>query len=245
MKKILFLSGLLTLLIIVHAQDTVRYGDPWYAFNPLTIIHSSDSVHHYTHMFEHSEGYFFRQENPIFPYDIQAYANNNYVIYGFALTVDSVYMNYILMGDTGTFWDTIPFLDSSDTPRLLLYEKIDYHRAGNDILFYGTAACVIDTIGKIDTLLMCQVPLRQCFFDYHYGYDFVTHHPVEDESIFTSNCYEFYFDTPIELNKDSGSGITDTFYIGGLIYETIDTDTYRLQYGRSTRGGWDYTWQQP
>ena len=215
MKKLLLLVGILFIFTHLRAQDTVRYGDPWYTFNPAPILHQG------------SVGYcFFVPENMADTYVIQAYPNNNNVIYGIALTID-------------TFSQ---FLNPGNEPRLLLVEDIEHHCV--DVNGIGSFM-VIDSIGKIDTLEVCQAPRRQCYFDYHFGYDFINHQPTSYESVITSNCYEFYFDNPIEL-KDNGSGISDTFYIGGLLSSSFTYyDTIWGEYLDALRGGFDNSHHQP
>ena len=231
MKKIALSINLLMLFGILQAQnnityDTVRYGDPWYGFNPVTHIYPPET------QFDNGaggDGYF---QGTCAPYlfgnhcgtdntiasgalhEFQAYANNNYTIYGIALTAHD-----------------IP--DSDMVPELLLLHGFFYHLANFPYTGFppqepgaiDSAYIYIDSIGQIDTLNMWRAPMRRCYFDYHFDYDFSTHTSLKDDSVFTSNCYEFFFDTPISLRSEyTGDtvGILDTFLIGGQ-YCSVDS----------------------
>ena len=246
MKKKRFFVFYAVLLLMVNilpaqgngAYDTVRYGDPWYAFNPVNSIlppdylcRQSGNSHCYLYdgtcaplLFGNICGYdrtYFsgRQE-------FQAYANNNYTVYGIALTAQA-----------------IP--DSEMVPELLLVHGIFYHSVGlpgGSMTENATDPSYIhvDSIGKIDTLNMWQAPMRRCYFDYHFDYDFSTNTPGKD-SVFTSNCYEFFFDSPVSM-KSNGKNAVDTFFIGGQHCSPISDSSYD---GALLMCGFDSLYQQP
>ena len=248
MKRILLLASLLISVFALRAQDTVRYGDPWYAFNPMSHIYPPDIYDSWGL----SSGYFLGSSAPIlfgnhcgvfadrhlsldagfFIQEYQAYTNNNYTIYGIALTTQG-----------------LP--DSVMVPELLLIHGFYYHSVYTPFLFspdtgaFDPSYIHIDSIGQIDTLNIWQALMKQCYFDYHFGYDFPTQTSLKNDSVFTSNCYEFFFDNPISLKSGDvgatvGSGILDTFFIGGQ-YCSIDT----FFDGRLIMNGFDSARQQP
>ena len=218
MKRIVLLASLLISVFALRAQDTVRYGDPWYGFNPITHIYPPDVPYSWWHggicyneslapiLFGNHCGTNNLVLSDLFLQEYQAYANNNYTIYGIALTAHN-----------------IP--DSEMIPELLLVHGIFYHSVVTPIQgpegVPDPSYIYIDSIGQIDTLNMWLAPVKRCYFDYHFGYDFSTHTSLKDDSVFTSNCYEFFFDNPISLKSGQiggspvPSGIVDTFFIGG------------------------------
>ena len=204
MKKAFLLLGVLTFCVNNYAQvgDTVRYGDPWYGFNPVTELFTHEQFSGGVSTLS-SPLLFNNQAIGNYHYEIQAYANNNYTVYGIALTTEE-----------------LPPMTTD--PALLLYHGVYYHVVNHPGLPVEVPSFFIhiDSIGPVDTIWMSQAPMKQCYFDYHFGYNFVTQTPTKDDSVYTGNCYEYFFDTPVTLksgNIGGSSGATsnvDTFYLG-------------------------------
>ena len=173
MKKMFLLLCVLTFCINNYAQvgDTVRYGDPWYGFNPVTELFTHD--HFYGGVSTLSGPELFKNLSAdLLIHEIQAYANNNYTVYGIALTTNE-----------------LPPMTTN--PALLLYHGVYYHIVSDHPrLPYDTPSFYIhiDSIGLVDTIWMSQATMKQCYFDYHFGYNFVTHTPTKDDSVYTGNC---------------------------------------------------------
>ena len=172
MKKIvlfLFLASAMTASL--QAQDTVRYGDPWYQFNPLPRLlrYENSSV---------LEG-----DGPCYPNGNRrkylGYKNNGNVIYGIAVVIDSI---------PGPEWYYMA----------ALLRGIEYHNTYTSVgtLHHGVIA--LDSVYQEDTIKAWENPLiKKCRFEYFYEYDSIHHTYKSDSAI---NCYEFYFDTPIMGN---------------------------------------------
>ena len=225
MKRLLFVVMIVLLTTAVRGQDTVRYGDPWYAFNPVTVLFAElDGYHPYpTYSCENMSDYYNRNVHlfldtcrvPPRHYSIQGFENNDYTVYGIALTTNR-----------------FPFPDTTTEPLLLLISGLQYQVADSVWMNPGsypvfasnpmTYYLHLTGVNRYDTLRLFSAPRRQCWFDYHYGYNFVTHTAREYECINTSQCHEFYFDTPVHIEKGSSTGggssvqnLTNKFYIGG------------------------------
>ena len=179
MKKIvLFLYLASALTTSLQAQDTVRYGDPWYQFNPLPSLIPGTMSADYG---------FFRNitcDND----DMKGYLGyetDNNTIYGIAVVMDSL---------PGPEWSFMA----------LLLRGIEYHN--HPIL---NTQIMVDSCYAQDTIKAWENPLiKRCQFEYYYTYDSTE----SSNKTASSNCFEFYFDTPI--TKQSSSGFADTFFVG-------------------------------
>ena len=196
MKRSLVFLFLAWVLFSAQAQDTVRYGDPWYAFNPMPVLRAQGYGHPSV-----------SPSNPFAPMEFlsemqyQAYRNDNYVVYGIAFTADTVpgqhlYGHLKLM--RGLHFHKTPKWETTVSPEP----------------FWDSNFIFIDSLGEEDTLFTWIAPRRRCVFEYNLGYDATTQTYTEkDSGTVEANCFEFYFDHPIPLGKNSKGGV-DTFYVG-------------------------------
>lgn len=146
MKKILLFLFIFELIGVADAQDTVRYGDPWYEFNPLPNL--IDTVHPAGGLFasiNYSNGFRHRY--------YLGYPNNHNTIYGIAVVMDSMpepQFNYIVTLLRGIEWH----LTSTTSHPLLI---------------------TIDSLYPEDTIKTWEDPLvKKCWFEYFYNYDSVS-----------------------------------------------------------------------
>ena len=143
MKKFFVFFILLHLCSLANAQDTVRYGDPWYAFNPLPSVSSvsQNAVNRDSYVLLANCGT---------GRTYLGFQNNDYYIYGIAVVMDSI---------PGPEWNYI----------VTLLRGMDYHfEPGNP---YHNSI-IIDSLYQEDTIMTWADPLvKQCRFEYFYGYD--------------------------------------------------------------------------
>ena len=184
-------------------RDTVHYGDPWYAFNTLP---SLDTIDYFEYFIPPHQTATCNYWGAFHPYPIA-----NHVIYGIAVTVDSM-----------------PIYDSKTV--LSCLQEIACHSMfpGAE----GTMLYVLDSIHGEDTIQTWNAPLvKECNFEYYY---FSAGDGSEGKLSEAFNCYEFYFDTPIVLEKPEGTdstSIPDTVFIGGYRHGCSDT-VNRYHYGK-------------
>ena len=179
---VFLLGGLFS---VAKGQDTVRYGDPWYQFNPLPRLLRYE---HYSPLDGDGPCSYLSGTHRRF---YLGYKNNENVIYGIAVVIDSV---------PGPEWYYMA----------ALLRGIEYHDILNANSNRITNEIILDSIYQEDTIKAWENPLiKKCRFEYFYEYDSI-HHTYKSDSAF--NCYEFYFDTPIMGNlKDV---LADTFFVG-------------------------------
>jgi len=190
MKKLfLFLLTITALSCVSYSQDTVRYGDPWYQFNllpPLTV----NSMYAYTDL----STYYMCGEGGHYMRAYLGYEYENNVIYGIAVVMDSL---------PGLEWNFIA----------TLLRGMEYHDFYIDIeegIPWYPGSIVVDSCYREDSIKTWEDPLiKRCRFEYFYNYDSLQ----SDYKTASSNCYEFYFDTPISKTK-STNGFADTFFVG-------------------------------
>ena len=73
MKKFFFFLAIVTLTVSAWAQDTVRYGDPWYAFNPMPVL---EPVPETGHWYPYFQNQYLSDFRAVFPF-----RNDNYVAF--------------------------------------------------------------------------------------------------------------------------------------------------------------------
>lgn len=216
MKRIvLIIVSVLVTSINIFAQDTVRYGDPWYAFNPLptnpdTVFYYGGRAVQYDWAFPFIQYWNFVQF-PIYCYDkgcvVQPYANNNYTLYGIALT-----MNY---------WP-----DSANCPSLVC--MAGFHEGVGGTYAANRDNASFDTmLGKIP---LYDAPLvKRTTFEYGFGHDAATGGYKVTRP---ANCYEFYFGEPQRLQQytdpDGNTVNIDTIWVGGKGEQHYNISSERL-----------------
>ena len=126
------------------SQDTVRYGDPWYAFNPLpNLIGPSPILNIYEITRDPNEEY----------RTYLGYKDSNYTIYGIDYTIYGIAV----------------VMDSFPRPEInyfvTLLRGMEWHRLGG--IFVS-----IDSLYQEDTIKTWTDPLvKRCWFEYFYNYD--------------------------------------------------------------------------
>ena len=184
MKRILLFLLVFGSTSVTEAQDTVRYGDPWYQFVPLPNL-----------LRDITNSSVLEGDGPCYPNGNRrkylGYKNNGNVIYGIAVVIDSV---------PGPEWYYMA----------ALLRGIEYHNTYTSVGTLNRGVIALDSVYQEDTIKSWENPLiKKCRFEYFYEYDSI-HHTYKSDSAF--NCYEFYFDTPIMGNlKDV---LADTFFVG-------------------------------
>ena len=214
MKKIVVIPVLLLLLLpSLRAQDTVQYGDSWYAFNPLPVLSKID----------HNAGaiWSFARVGVVYGGKMQMYENHGYTIYGIALTTDTFPGEKFggaltLTRGISYEYSPVPYYETTPEGVVSRFDSNFIH-----IMDYGIT----------DTLNTWQAMVRKCVFDYHLGYDTAINEVNNGKDTFiTTNCFEFYFDEPISLGgrgleKYEGE-VYDTFYVGTLCrWDNPDLDS--------------------
>lgn len=190
MKKVFFIVVLTTVYATASfSQDTVRYGDPWYAFHrPMPTLNGDTPYSLYPDV---NVCYPCTSERTYRRY--YGYKNDNFTnIYGIAVVMDS-----------------LPKLEYNYIVTLL--RGINWHHFYSDSSYSGYPyTIVIDSLYQEDTVNLLNNPLiKQCYFEYFYNYDSVT---GNYKGSAVNNCYEFYFDSPL---KDMGlNALSDTFFVG-------------------------------
>ncbi len=185
------------LAVVVEAQDTVRYGDPWYAFNPLPPLvrpnHNNEQLACGNPFYINLHCW--AQNQIIERRYYQMYLNDNYEIYGIAYTADT-------------------FPGEQLQANLRLRRGLEFHSEPWYISwapepYWDYNLVYIDNWGEEDSLLTWLAPRRKCVFEYFMDYDTSSHFFIEKDSVISATCFEFYFDHPIALG-----GEIDSFYIG-------------------------------
>ena len=129
----------------VNAQDTVRYGDPWYAFNPLPNV-TSDLPRSGVAPAPWMMGSDYTDYRMYYGYE-----NHNYTIYGIAVVMDSL---------PGPEWHLMP----------TLLRGIQYQRDPYQYYFV-----YVDSLYQEDTIKTWLNPVtKRCNFEYFYEYDDAT-----------------------------------------------------------------------
>ena len=166
------------------AQDTVRYGDPWYQFSPLPPL-PENSMHPCSDL-----GTLQLCEVGDVARRYLGYENENNTIYGIAVVMDSL---------PGLEWNFMTVL-----LRGIEYHDFyiwDIHRSGE---------IEVDSCYSEDSIKTWEDPLiKRCRFEYFYNFDSLQ----EVYKTASTNCFEFYFDTPIDKNNGLND-FADTFFVG-------------------------------
>ena len=186
MKKPVFLLVFIALFLgSPFAQDTVRYGDPWYQFYSAPDFAPNSGcgpASSYTGICGN--------------YDIReylGYINEGNPIYGVAVVMDSI---------PGPEWNFIVTL-----LRGIEYH-IDYWEGIEDDAHVN--GYIIDSCYQEDTVFPGGDPLiKRCLFEYYFGENTGT----GEQKTILANCYEFYFDTPL-IKVEDFEGFADTFFVG-------------------------------
>ena len=236
MNKILFLFVLAGLACVSFAQDTVRYPDHWYGYTP------REALMEYTGPDTVDRGWF---------------SENHSVGGGTPNRIKSCNPNPLYRPDYRFF--LMRFVDPGVNQKIygvaITMYPADFDTLDGRILIYRGVDTILDTAntgtwnvyyGHVDSVI--SIPLRnpplmkECVFEYDYSLPTVW-------SLY-SNCYEFYFDEPMDLlpNYDTyigfsecgfdfskltlardtsrsqiwydGSGVPDTFWHNGVLYES-------------------------
>ena len=222
MKKIVVILMLLMLLPSLRAQDTVQYGDPWYAFNPLPILVPPND-----YQLSNTRAFYntcYQTNNRYFRF-LQMYKNHDYTVYGIALTADTfpgeVYNAALTLTRCISF---------QSTPQLVPNVYTDE----GPVTIYDSNWIDIKDYGIDDTLYTWLAMVRKCAFDYHFGYDTAINVVGNGKDTFiTTNCYEFYFDEPISLGgcgkEASDNVISDAFFVGTMSCYSEDSVEFQRQ----------------
>ena len=185
MKKPVFLLVFIALFLgSPFAQDTVRYGDPWYAFNPLPAIPTGgrNIVSPCSPLIQGN-----CQPNRIY----LGYPNNSYTIYGVAVVMDSI---------PGPEWNYI----------VTMLRGMDYHFDSIENPYY--TKIIVDSLYQEDTIKTWTDPIiKRCRFEYFYNYDAGSN---DYKDSVTKNCIEFYFDNPVKMNNTEEGSFSDTIWVG-------------------------------
>ena len=212
MKK--FISLLLAvcgIAVAASAQDTVRYPDKWYGYT------YRQGLFEYTGL---QDSVFYNREDPnIFhtePCNFEFYRRNgwysSYYLVPLSKGIEKIYGIALTINETR--------LDTS-LLQVIVAQGIHYtYTVRPDIQYEG----YIDSVYLLD---VADAPLvKQCKFEYDYSL------PTQWSDY--SNCYEIYFDTPIEITS------LDSNYIG-LSNCEIQSDTF-VHLGRDTTRS-QYPWR--
>lgn len=186
MKKIAIFLIFVVAGIAAEAQDTVRYGDPWYIFKPMPPLMPETSAN--TQVLPFKWQYY--------PITMQQYSINNtnediQCIYGVAFTGDG-FLNICEDLSKYGYDHTLSAICVQDVDiSLIMYE---YYNGSNDSI-----GLMHINAGRMDSACIDHSLIKHTKFKYDYSA------PVAFSEVV--DCYEFYFDNPVPI-------ISDTFYVG-------------------------------
>ena len=206
MKKYIIALSVILIGFVAAAQDTVRYPDQWYGYTyrealcQYTGLDSSIILNHYRT--SDSVVYFDADDTILHPSpfftDIATQCNMFHIEEGTPM----LYGIAITMDEAD--FDTLP-------SKVAVYYGVHTYIDPRD----G------ERNGRVDSIVSIPLntpPLRkQCTFEYDYS--------LPTQWSLYSNCYEFYFDTPLDLTH------TDSVYIGISVF---NFDFSKMHYGRDT-----------
>lgn len=209
MKKMLISICLMCILgAVSSAQDTVRYGDPWYAFYPLPSLWDGST-------YPNGNITSFCGNDSLFPEHCYiGYPNNNYTIYGIAMLLDTF---------PGPEWDMgVSLLRGMEyhtyTPTVnpgVVYDSATNH-------YFHDWTVHIDSLYPEDVATVGSGALvKKCMFEYFFDYDSTDGTHKSSQAV---NCYEFYFDTPIKSTDYGQRQLGDTIFVGQRICNPANPD---------------------
>lgn len=172
MKKHVTFGLLVAMAFVVAAQDTVRYPDPWYAYQDKGTLVRDSVLVNYMHVCE--PGDITTYYSYIYPFPNR----NHEWLYGVAVTLT----------DFDTFCNAPSDYTSMyiEVYRGVTKTRIMYQPGWEDAFWWDYTSRVFVQAGSLQT--------KQCMFEYEYDL------PASAPTVV--RCYEIYFNQPLEIEAE-------------------------------------------